>query len=65
MIEKQIYVITGGLGFGKSLLVEELKQLGYNCCGEFARDLIFAQEESGGDILPWKNPKLFQQHILQ
>jgi len=65
MIKKQIYVITGGPGFGKSLLVEELKQLGYNCCGEFARDLIFAQEESGGDILPWKNPKLFQQNILQ
>jgi predicted ATPase len=65
MIEKQIYVITGGPGFGKTLLVEELKQAGYQCSGEFARDLILAQQASGGDILPWKNAKLFQQNILQ
>jgi len=65
MIEKQIYVITGGPGFGKTLLIEELKQLGYVCSGEFARDLIKSQQESGGDILPWKNAKLFQQNILQ
>ena len=65
MIEKQIYVITGGPGFGKTLLVEELRQLGYHCSKEFARDLILSQQESGGDILPWKNPILFQQNILQ
>lgn len=65
MIEKQIYVITGGPGFGKTLLVEELKQLGHQCSGEFARDLILSQQESGGEILPWKNAKLFQQSILQ
>jgi len=65
MIEKQIYVITGGPGFGKTLLVEELKQAGYLCSGEFARDLILSQQESGGEILPWKNTKLFQQNVLQ
>ena len=65
MIEKQIYVITGGPGFGKTLLVEELKKSGYQCSGEFARNLILSQQESGGDILPWKNAKLFQQDILQ
>jgi len=65
MIEKQICVITGGPGFGKTRLIEELKQLGYNCSGEFARDLILSQQESGGDILPWKNAKLFQKNILQ
>lgn len=65
MSEKQIYVITGGPGFGKTRLVDELGQLGYHCSGEFARDLILSQQESGGDILPWKNPRLFQQEILQ
>ncbi len=65
MIKKQIYVITGGPGFGKTQLVEELRQSGYNCSEEFARDLILSQQKSGGDILPWKNPKLFQQNILQ
>jgi len=65
MIEKQIYVITGGPGFGKTLLVEELRKSGYQCSEEFARDLIQSQQESGGNILPWKNPRLFQQTILQ
>lgn len=65
MIEKQIYVITGGPGFGKTKLIEELRQSGYNCSGEFARELILTQQESGGEILPWKNPRLFQQEILQ
>jgi len=65
MIEKQIYVITGGPGFGKTTLIDELQQAGYHCSGEFAHDMILSQQKSGGDILPWKNPKLFQQNILQ
>jgi len=65
MIEKQIYVITGGPGFGKTSLVEELRRSGYQCSGEFARDLIQSQQDSEGEILPWKNAKLFQQSILQ
>ena len=65
MIENQIYVITGGPGFGKTTLIDELRQAGYHCSGEFVHDLILSQQESGGDILPWKNPKLFQQYILQ
>jgi len=44
MIEKQIYVITGGPGFGKTSLVEELRRSGYICSGEFARDLIQEQQ---------------------
>ena len=64
MFEKQIYIITGGPGFGKTALIEGLRKCGYLCSGEFARDLIESQLNSGGDILPWKNPKLFQQEVL-
>lgn len=64
MPEKQIYVITGGPGFGKTMLVETLQAKGYLCSGEFARDLIVSQQEMRGDILPWKNPRLFQETIL-
>lgn len=63
--KKQIYVITGGPGFGKTMLIEELRKSGYLCSGEFARDLIESELSSGGEILPWKNPKLFQQEILK
>lgn len=65
MPEKQIYVITGGPGFGKTMLVEALRAKGYPCSGEFARELIVSQQATGGDNLPWKNPKLFQQTILK
>jgi len=59
MIVKQIYVITGGPGFGKTDLINELRKSGYICSGEFARDLIETQLATDGEILPWKNPKLF------
>lgn len=63
--QKQIYIITGGPGFGKTELINELRRIGYLCSGEFARDLIKSQQESGGEILPWKNPKLFQREVLK
>jgi predicted ATPase len=63
--EKSIYIITGGPGFGKTMLVEALKADNYLCSDEYARDLILAQQELGGEILPWKKPRLFQQEILR
>lgn len=65
MTEKQIYVITGGPGFGKTQFVEALRLSGYRCSEEYARDLIVSQLESGGEILPWKKNRLFQQEVLQ
>ena len=35
-----VYVITGGPGFGKSLLIEKLRELGYPVGGEVARKII-------------------------
>ena len=64
MLEKQSYIITGGPGFGKTELIEALRTEGFMCSGEFARELILSQTESSGDILPWKNGRLFQQTIL-
>ncbi len=64
MIEKSIYIITGGPGFGKTMLVQALKADGYSCSNEFARDLILEQQQINGEILPWKQPRRFQQEIL-
>lgn len=64
MKEKLIYIITGGPGFGKTKLIEALKNEGYMCSNEFARDLILEQQQINGNILPWKQPRLFQQEIL-
>lgn len=65
MLSKSIYIITGGPGFGKTQLIEALRTAGFLCSGEFARDLIESQLACGGEILPWKNPKLFQQEVLK
>jgi len=65
MIKKQIYIITGGPGFGKTALINDLRSRGYLCSDEFARDIIEKQMNTGGDLLPWKNPKLFQEEILK
>ena len=64
-MEKQIYIITGGPGFGKTELINELRFNGYLCSDEFARDLIENQQKIGGDLLPWKKPKQFQEEILR
>jgi predicted ATPase len=64
MPEKSIYIITGGPGFGKTALIEALKADGYLCSDEYARDLIISQQKINGNILPWKQPRLFQQEIL-
>ena len=65
MVQKQIYIITGGPGFGKTELICELKRLGYLCSDEFAREIIDRQQKIEGDLLPWKNLKLFQEEILR
>lgn len=65
MPEKLIYIITGGPGFGKTQLIEALRKAGYLCSGEFARDLIESQQACDGEILPWKNIRLFQQEVLK
>lgn len=65
MTQKQIYVITGGPGFGKTQLIDELRRYGYRCSDEFARDLIEEQTLSGGEILPSGNARLFQQEVLK
>lgn len=65
MKEKLIYIITGGPGFGKTELIEALKTEGYPCSDEFARNLILEQQQINGEILPWKQPRLFQQEILK
>ena len=62
-LRKNIVIITGGSGFGKTEIIEELKRQRRHTCPEFARDLILSQSKINSDILPWKNLKLFQKEI--
>jgi len=64
-LRKNIVIITGGSGFGKTEIIEELKRQRRHTCPEFARDIIFSQSKINSDILPWKNLKLFQKEITE
>ena len=60
-----VYVITGGPGFGKTVLIEKLQQMGYQTGAETARQIIMQQIASGGEILPWKNKVKFEIQVME
>ena len=60
-----VYVITGGPGFGKSVLIEKLRQLGYRTGAEIARQIIVQQIDEGGDLLPWKDTGRFEKRVME
>ena len=64
-LRKNIVIITGGSGFGKTEIIEELKRKRLGTCPEFARDIISSQSKMNSDILPWKNLKRFQEVITK
>jgi len=65
MIQKSIYVITGGPGFGKSALIDALEKKGFHCGKDVAREFIKEQISNGGKIFPWSNRIEFSKIILQ
>ncbi len=64
-MKKQLFIISGGPGFGKTSIINELSCLGYKTSDEYARKIIQEQEEINGDMLPWKDIKAFQQEVLK
>jgi len=59
------FVITGGAGFGKSSIIEQLEALGFTCFHEISRSIIQEQLLTNGDILPWKNLELFSKVVIE
>lgn len=60
-----VYVITGGPGFGKSVLIEKLHELGYQVGGEIARQIIEQQLGEDGVLLPWKDAFGFERRVME
>ncbi|NDV45449.1 ATPase [Paludibacter sp. 221] len=59
------YIITGGPGMGKTTLIDALRQKGFHCAAEVAREVIKKQVETGGDALPWKDRELYTLLMLE
>lgn len=65
IIESNKYIITGGPGFGKTSIINQLENLGYHSVHEISRSIIREQIDKGGDILPWKNLETFSRIVFE
>ncbi len=58
-------VITGGPGTGKTSIINELKNRGYNCLDEISRQITLKAREDGIDQLFLTQPLLFSEMLLK
>lgn len=65
MKNKNLYIITGGPGVGKTTLLKELEKHGYKTIPEEARRIIKEQIEINGNGLPWKNKELYGELMFK
>lgn len=59
------YVLTGGPGSGKTSLIDALAAAGHRRSIEAGREIIQEQVACGGRALPWAEPMLFAEAMLQ
>lgn len=63
-MQKNLYILTGTPGTGKTTLIEHLQTLGINCVEEPTRAVLDLQLKIDGPALPSKSPRLFIQAML-
>ena len=63
-MEKEIIVITGGPGTGKSTIIDTLIEKGYACYPEISREVTLEAQKRGIDQLFLTEPLLFSQMLL-
>lgn len=61
---QRFFVLTGGPGSGKSILLEALHRAGYGRSVEAGRGIIQDQQTIAGRALPWSDPVLFAEMML-
>lgn len=63
-MKKEIIVITGGPGTGKTTIIDGLLQKGFACYPEISREVTLEAKKQGIDQLFLENPLLFSQMLL-
>ena len=58
-------ILTGGPGSGKTSILENLKQRGYQCIDEVGRKIIQEQLATGGNALHWGDQIAFRDLMLE
>lgn len=64
-VQKEIIVIIGGPGTGKSTLINQLVKHGYCCYPEISRQVTVEAQKMGIDQLFLEDPLLFSQKLLE
>ena len=64
-MQKQIVVIIGGPGTGKSTIIEALIKKGHCCYPEISREVTLNAKKEGIDQLFLENPLLFSKLLLE
>lgn len=64
-MDKQIVLIIGGPGSGKTTLINHLSDMGYICYPEISRQVTLEAQKRGIDQLFLAQPLLFSELLLQ
>lgn len=64
-MKKDIIVITGGPGTGKTTIIDGLVEKGYTCFSEISRDITLEAKKQGIEQLFLENPLLFSELLLE
>lgn len=64
-MQKEIIVILGGPGTGKSTIIEGLSAMGHCCYPEISRQVTIEAQQKGIDQLFLTNPLLFSELLLE
>lgn len=64
-MQKEIVLLIGGPGTGKSTLIDVLSKRGYVCYPEISRQVILEAQQQGIDQLFLEEPLLFSQKLLE
>jgi len=63
-VQKNIIVIIGGPGSGKTSIIKNLETQGYCCYPEISREVILEAQKRGIEQLFLEDPMLFSQMLL-
>ncbi|MFP9099818.1 AAA family ATPase [Flavobacterium sp. RHBU_24] len=64
-MSKEIVVLIGGPGSGKTTLIDRLTEKGYLCYPEISREVIMEARAQGIEQLFLENPLLFSELLLE
>jgi predicted ATPase len=65
MENRNLFVVTGGPGCGKTTVLRELEKRGFPFAPEVARQIIQEQVRTGGPALPWADRELYTKLMLE